>query len=104
MTIPESPLTPKPLRLLFIIDSLAPGGAEVSLAELAAALTRRGQEVHVAWFGERFDLKERFVAAGAILWHVPAPSRLRRIRRVRRREAHHAVDRDRVRLELPRVY
>ncbi len=84
MTIPESPLTPKPLRLLFIIDSLAPGGAEVSLAELAAALTRRGQEVHVAWFGERFDLKERFVAAGAILWHVPAPSRLRRIRRVRR--------------------
>jgi glycosyltransferase involved in cell wall biosynthesis len=42
------PTTEKPLRLLLVVDSLEVGGAERHVADLAAALHRKGHEVEVA--------------------------------------------------------
>jgi len=47
------------MRLLYVIDSLAPGGAETSLAEMAPELVRRGVELHVLPLGSQRDLAPR---------------------------------------------
>lgn len=53
------------MRLLYVIDSLAPGGAETSLADLAPGLIARGIDLHVLPLGHRLDLADRLRSAGA---------------------------------------
>ena len=55
------------MRLLYVIDSLAPGGAETSLVEMAPHLVARGVDLHVLPLGNRFDLAERLTGAGAVV-------------------------------------
>lgn len=71
------------MRLLYVIDSLAPGGAETSLAEMAPGLIAQGIDLHVLPLGDRLDLAPRLEAAGAVV-HVRARSggRLNSIRSV----------------------
>jgi len=59
------------MRVLYVIDSLAPGGAETSLAELVPGIIARGVELHVLPLGQARDLAARMAAAGAVL-HEPA--------------------------------
>ena len=62
-------------RVLAVIDSLVPGGAEASLAAIAPHLPPRGIELAVAYFHERQGLREELVAAGAELFPVGGSSR-----------------------------
>nr|MDJ0953260.1 glycosyltransferase [Acidimicrobiia bacterium] len=55
------------MRVLTIIDSLAVGGAEQSLAGLTPHLTASGVEVHVAYLVERSGVGPELEAAGAVL-------------------------------------
>ena len=57
------------MRLLYVIDSLAPGGAETSLAEMAPGLIARGIDLHVLPLGRQLDLAPRLEASGAAV-HV----------------------------------
>lgn len=59
------------MRVLYVIDSLAPGGAETSLAELAPGIVARGVELHVLPLGTARDLAPRLEEAGAVV-HEPA--------------------------------
>lgn len=59
------------LRVLYVIDSLAPGGAETSLAELAPGMIARGLDLHLLPLGTALDLAPRLVDAGAVL-HEPS--------------------------------
>lgn len=54
----------RPLRVLQLIDSLAPSGAERSLASLAPHLVAEGIDVHVAYLVERGGLRADVEAAG----------------------------------------
>lgn len=69
------------MRVLYVIDSLAPGGAETSLAELAPDLIRLRVELHVLPLGTRRDLAGRLQDAGAVLH--PGPARASRLGNVR---------------------
>lgn len=62
------------MRLLYVIDSLTPGGAETSLAEMAPGLITNGIELHVMPLGSRLDLASRLERAGAIVHQRAAPS------------------------------
>lgn len=62
------------MRLLYVIDSLAPGGAETSLAEMAPALVSCGLDLHVLPLGPRLDLAPRLRSAGAQI-HAPSGRR-----------------------------
>jgi len=55
------------MRVLYIIDSLAPGGAERSLAALAPAYRARGIDLEVAYLRERAGVQAELEAAGAQL-------------------------------------
>lgn len=55
------------MRLLYVIDSLAPGGAETSLVEMTPHLIAAGIDLHVLPLGERLDLSGRLQRAGAIV-------------------------------------
>jgi glycosyltransferase involved in cell wall biosynthesis len=55
------------VRVLYLIDSLVPGGAESSLAALAPYYPERGVELEVAYLHDRPGLHEQFEAAGARL-------------------------------------
>lgn len=73
------------MRLLYVIDSLAPGGAETSLAEMSPELIRRGVELHVLPLGSRLDLAPRLNQAGAVTHPESAGnSRVANIRAVQR--------------------
>lgn len=61
------------MRLLYIIDSLAPGGAETSLAEMSPYLVDLGIELHVLCLGKHNDLSHRLISAGAQV-HYPQRS------------------------------
>jgi len=54
-----------------VIDSLAPGGAETSLAEMAPFLIADGVDLHVLPLGTRHDLAPRLEEAGAITHRRP---------------------------------
>lgn len=69
------------LRLLYVIDSLAPGGAETSLAEMAPGLVARGLELHVLPLRPLLDLAPSLVSGGAVV-HTPS-RRLGRMANVR---------------------
>ena len=55
------------MRLLYVIDSLAPGGAESSLAALAPFYPEQGIELEVAYLGDRPGLHQQMEDAGARL-------------------------------------
>jgi glycosyltransferase involved in cell wall biosynthesis len=57
------------MRILYVIDSLAPGGAETSLVEMATGLVQGGVELHVLSLGNRLDLAPELQATGATLHH-----------------------------------
>ena len=61
------------VRVLYVIDSLAPGGAESSLAALARLYPSRGVELEVAYLHERPGLHEALKAAGASLTSLAGP-------------------------------
>jgi glycosyltransferase involved in cell wall biosynthesis len=77
------------LRLLYVIDSLFPGGACRSLAAVTPYLVARGVELEVAYLFERPGLHGDFEAAGARLFPLTGSSRTGRwtkaARLVRRR-------------------
>jgi glycosyltransferase involved in cell wall biosynthesis len=58
------------MRVLYLIDSLAPSGAETSLAALAPHLIAGGVDLEVAYFHERPGVHDRLRAAGATLTHI----------------------------------
>lgn len=55
------------MRILYVIDSLAPGGAETSLAEMAPEFVRLGLDLHVLSLGPRLDLAARLSQSGAVV-------------------------------------
>lgn len=61
------------MRVLYVIDSLAPGGAETSLAEMAPGLARSGIDLHVIPLGARRDLTLRLEDAGAVVHRRQRP-------------------------------
>ena len=71
------------MRLLYVIDSLAPGGAETSLAEMAPGLVARGVDLHVLSLGPRLDLAARLGEGGAVVHrHDAAFGRIGHVRAV----------------------
>lgn len=62
------------MRLLYVIDSLAPGGAETSLAAMAPALVAHGIDLHVLPLGRALDLAPTLVTAGAVVHERTGPS------------------------------
>ena len=58
------------LRVLYVIDSLVPGGAETSLAAMAPHLRNLGVGLHVVYFHDRAGLQEDLSRAGAVLHRV----------------------------------
>lgn len=68
-----------------MIDSLAPGGAETSLAEMAPHLVAQGMEMHILPLGPRVDLSMRLEEAGAVVHQPKEPtSRLGNVRAIHR--------------------
>lgn len=55
------------MRLLYVIDSLAPGGAETSLVEMAPHLVEAGMDVHVLPLGSRLDLADSLELSGGVV-------------------------------------
>ncbi len=61
------------MRVLTIIDSLAVGGAEQSLAMATPHLIARGVEMHVAYLTEREGIAADLLAAGAQIHSLAGP-------------------------------
>jgi glycosyltransferase involved in cell wall biosynthesis len=72
------------VKILCLIDSLSPGGAESSLAALAPEYGRRGIQLDVGYLKERQGLHERFHEAGARLFSLAAHGRVGWARAARR--------------------
>ncbi len=71
------------MRLLYVIDSLAPGGAETSLVEMAPGLVASGVDLHVLPLGSRLELAPSLRDAGAVLHTRQTPvGRLGNVRAV----------------------
>lgn len=71
------------MRLLYVIDSLAPGGAETSLVEMTPGLVSAGIELHVLPLGSATDLAEALRAAGAVVHQrLTPPGRVGSVRAV----------------------
>jgi glycosyltransferase involved in cell wall biosynthesis len=72
------------MRVLHLIDGLAGGGAETSLAEAAPSLVAAGIDLNVGFYVDRRDVADRLAAGGAQLWPmVEATGRAQRIRATR---------------------
>lgn len=70
-------------RVLYVIDSLAPGGAETSLVAMAPGLRDHGIDLHVLPLGTRHDLAVALVDGGATVHQQTGPQgRVRNVRRV----------------------
>jgi glycosyltransferase involved in cell wall biosynthesis len=61
------------VRVLYLIDSLGPGGAERSLAAMAPGYVRRGVELEVAYLVDRPGLHAELAGAGARLFSIDGP-------------------------------
>jgi glycosyltransferase involved in cell wall biosynthesis len=73
------------LRIVYLIDSLGPGGAERSLAAMAPLLVKSGIELDVAYLHDRPGLQVELQSAGARLHSLAGPGgRLGWVRRTRR--------------------
>jgi glycosyltransferase involved in cell wall biosynthesis len=59
-----------PIRVLYVIDSLADGGAEQSLAHMASGFRLHGIELHVAFLKSRWNVADALTASGATLHPV----------------------------------
>ena len=71
------------MRLLYVIDSLAGGGAETSLAEMTPHLVADSVELHVLPLKEPLDLSARMEQSGAVVHHpAQRASRGQYLRRV----------------------
>ena len=71
------------MRVLYVIDSLAPGGAESSLAEMAPGLVALGIDLHVLPLGSRMDLEPALREAGVVVHHrTRSPGRTANTREV----------------------
>lgn len=72
------------MRILYIIDSLVPGGAERSLAAMAPLYAQRGVTLEVAYLHDRPGLQSELREAGAQLHCLAGPGgRIGWIRRAR---------------------
>lgn len=70
-------------RVLYVIDSLAPGGAETSLAAMAPGLREHDIDLHVLPLGPRHDLAEALTEGGATVHpHTGSSGRVAHVRRV----------------------
>src|SRR5688572_3056583 len=58
----------RPLHVLYVIDSLAPGGSERSLAAMVPRFTAAGLSVDVAYLRERPGLHDELRSGGARLF------------------------------------
>ncbi|GAA6524406.1 glycosyltransferase [Intrasporangium sp. DVR] len=56
------------MRLLYVIDSLAPGGAETSLVEMAPGLVEMGIDLHVLALQPKLDLGTALKSQGATVY------------------------------------
>lgn len=72
-----------PIHLLYLIDSLVPGGAERSLAALAPRFIARGIVLDVATLDPGEGLQRELQTAGARVFSVGGGGRLNRIRGTR---------------------
>jgi glycosyltransferase involved in cell wall biosynthesis len=73
------------VHVLYLIDSLVPGGAERSLAAMAPHLVAAGVEFEIATLHERPGVQEELAAAGVPLWSLAGPGgRFGWIRRAQR--------------------
>lgn len=72
------------MRVASLIDSLAPGGAERSLATLAPELRARGVDIEVAYLGRDATLAPLFESTGTPVRALDGRGRLDNVRRVRR--------------------
>lgn len=72
------------MRVLYVIDSLAPGGAETSLAAMAPHLRDHGVELHVLPLLDRPGVQDRLVAGGATVLPALGATRRRAVRGIRR--------------------
>ena len=62
------------MRLLYVIDSLNPGGAETSLASMASGLVSKGLEMHVLPLSQsRLTLAPQLEASGVEVHHRTRP-------------------------------
>ncbi|HEV2928003.1 MAG TPA: hypothetical protein VGW74_04870, partial [Propionibacteriaceae bacterium] len=61
------------MRVLYVIDSLVPGGAERSLAALAPAYGERGVALDVAYLHDRPGVQAELESAGATVLCVAGP-------------------------------
>jgi glycosyltransferase involved in cell wall biosynthesis len=66
------------VRVLYLIDSLAAGGAERSLTALAPAYRDRGIELAVCYLHERHGVRAELEAAGAAVGSLQGPGGLAR--------------------------
>jgi glycosyltransferase involved in cell wall biosynthesis len=80
------------VRLLYVIDSLAPFGAEQSLTALAPRYRARGIDVDVAYLKEGPGLLEALQAGGARCFRVDGGGRIGRMRSVRALIEHRRPD------------
>ena len=73
------------MRMLYVIDSLAPGGAETSLAAMAPGLVASGIDLHVLALGSTLDLAPLLVDAGVTLHkRTGRPGRIGNLRAILR--------------------
>jgi len=78
-------VTTRRLRLLYVIDSLVPAGAERSLVELSPELQRRGVDLQVAHLLDRPGLQDELAGTGASVICLAGPGGRRgALTRVRR--------------------
>ena len=61
------------IRVLYLIDSLVPGGAERSLAATAPYLERNGVRLEVAYLHDRPGLQDELLASGVMLHLLAGP-------------------------------
>lgn len=62
------------MRLLYVIDSLSPGGAETSLASMASGFVAKGVELHVLPLSQSsLTVAPQLEAAGAVIYHRTRP-------------------------------
>jgi glycosyltransferase involved in cell wall biosynthesis len=70
------------VHVLHLIDSLVPGGAESSLADMAPYLVRAGVQVDVAYLLDRPGVQQKLIDAGADVFALDGPGgRIGRARR-----------------------
>jgi glycosyltransferase involved in cell wall biosynthesis len=68
----------RPFRLLYLIDSLFPGGAARSMSAVAPYLVAEGVQLEVAYLFERPGLHDELESAGVRVFSLTGPSRGRR--------------------------